>query len=66
MDIHNDRGRDRNGHSCAHVDVGGNHLSVSAESKQSEEFDEKGFAVRERYFGKLSRTLQLAFGVKVC
>ena len=49
-----------------HIDVQGNRLTVSAESKRSEEYDEDGFAVRERYFGKFSRTLQLPFGVKVC
>jgi HSP20 family protein len=47
-----------------HIDVHGNRLTVSAESKRSEEHDEDGFAVRERYFGKFSRTLQLPFGVK--
>ena len=47
------------------IDVHGNRLTVSAESKQSEEFEEHGFAVRERRFGKFSRTLQLPAGVKV-
>lgn len=49
-----------------HIDVHGNRLTVSAESKRSEEHDENGFAVRERHVGKFSRTLQLPFGVKVC
>ena len=40
-------------------------LTVSAETKQSTEHDEKGYAVRERRFGKFSRTLQLPQGVKV-
>jgi HSP20 family protein len=48
------------------INVHGNRLTVSAESKRSEEYDEGGFAVRERHFGKFSRTLQLPSGVKVC
>ena len=40
-------------------------LTVSAESKISEERKEDGYAVRERRYGKLSRTLQLPQGVKV-
>ena len=48
------------------IDVHNNRLTVSAESKQNEEYEENGFAVRERRFGKLSRTLQLPEGVKVC
>ncbi|PPQ79788.1 hypothetical protein CVT26_012471 [Gymnopilus dilepis] len=39
-------------------------LTVSAETKHSSERDEKGYAVRERRFGKFSRTLQLPQGVK--
>ncbi|KAH9476091.1 Heat shock protein 16 [Psilocybe cubensis] len=39
-------------------------LTVSAETKQSTEHDENGYAVRERRFGKYSRTLQLPQGVK--
>ncbi|KAF8961393.1 small heat shock protein [Flammula alnicola] len=46
------------------IDVHSNRLTVSAESKQSNEFEENGFAVRERRFGKFSRTLQLPGGVK--
>ncbi|KAF9484307.1 small heat shock protein [Pholiota conissans] len=46
------------------IDVHNNRLTVSAESKQNEEYEENGFAVRERRFGKLSRTLQLPEGVK--
>ena len=49
-----------------HIDVHGNRLTVSAESKRSEEHDENGFAVCERHVGKFSRTLQLPFGVTVC
>ena len=48
------------------IDVHNNRLTVSAEAKQSEEFEEHGYAVRERRYGKFSRTLQLPAGVKVC
>ncbi|PPQ68799.1 hypothetical protein CVT26_001714 [Gymnopilus dilepis] len=46
------------------IDVHNNRLTVSAEAKQSEEFEEHGYAVRERRYGKFSRTLQLPAGVK--
>lgn len=47
------------------IDVHNNRLSVSAELKQASEFEEHGYAVRERQYGKFSRTLQLPAGVKV-
>ena len=40
-------------------------LHVSGESKISADHDESGYAVRERRYGKFSRTLQLPYGVKV-
>jgi len=40
-------------------------LTVSSETKQSSEHSEGGYAVRERRYGKFSRTLQLPPGVKV-
>ena len=40
-------------------------LYVSGESKISAEHEESGYAVRERRYGKFSRTLQLPYGVKV-
>ncbi|SRR5258705_13611120 len=40
-------------------------LTVFSEVKQSSEQSEGGYAVRERRFGKYSRTLQLPLGVKV-
>ncbi|KAF4613252.1 hypothetical protein D9613_010964 [Agrocybe pediades] len=46
------------------INVQNGRLTVSAETKQSEEHDENGYAVRERRFGKYSRTLQLPQGVK--
>ena len=45
------------------IDVHNGRLIVSAESKLSSEYDENGFAVRERRYGKLSRTLQLPQGL---
>jgi len=48
------------------LDVANGKLTVSAETKQSTEHsDEGGYAVRERRFGKFSRTLQLPQGIKV-
>jgi HSP20 family protein len=46
------------------IDLHGGKLTVSAETKQSEEHNESGYAVRERRYGKYSRTLQLPQGVK--
>ncbi|THV05660.1 HSP20-like chaperone [Dendrothele bispora CBS 962.96] len=45
------------------IDVHNGRMTVSAESKISEEHDHDGYAVRERRFGKMSRTLQLPQGV---
>ncbi|KAF5313826.1 hypothetical protein D9619_013031 [Psilocybe cf. subviscida] len=45
------------------IDIHGGKLTVSAETKQSSEHDVNGYAVRERRFGKFSRTLQLPQGV---
>lgn len=47
------------------IEVHSGRLTVSAETKQSNDLDENGYAVRERRFGKYSRTLQLPQGVKV-
>jgi HSP20 family protein len=41
-------------------------LTVSAETKKSEEHVDAGFTSRERLYGKFSRTLQLPQGVQVC
>ena len=48
-----------------HIDLHNGKLTVSAETKQSEEHNEDGYAVRERRHGKYSRTLQLPQDVKV-
>ena len=48
------------------LDVKDNVLTVSGESTLSSEHNEKGYAVRERRFGKFSRALPLPQGIKVC
>ncbi len=47
------------------IDIHYDRLTITAESKISSEHDENGYAVRERRYGKYSRTLQLPQGVKV-
>ena len=47
------------------IDVRDNVLSVAGESTTSAEHDEKGFAIRERRFGKFARSLPLPQGIKV-
>ncbi|KAH8107234.1 HSP20-like chaperone [Cristinia sonorae] len=46
------------------IDVHNNILTVSGESKVSSERDENGYAVRERRFGKFSRSIPLPQGIK--
>ncbi|KAG6884813.1 hypothetical protein C0993_008032 [Termitomyces sp. T159_Od127] len=46
------------------IDVHNGRLTISGESKTSTEHDERGYAIRERRFGKFSRTLQLPQGIK--
>ncbi|THU94051.1 HSP20-like chaperone [Dendrothele bispora CBS 962.96] len=46
------------------IDVHDGRLTVSGETKTSEEHEKDGYAVRERRFGKFSRTLRLPQGVK--
>ncbi|KAJ7102937.1 HSP20-like chaperone [Mycena epipterygia] len=46
------------------IDVQDGRLSIAAESKLSETHEKDGYAIRERRFGKLARTLQLPRGVK--
>ncbi|TFK26303.1 small heat shock protein [Coprinopsis marcescibilis] len=46
------------------IDVHNGRLTVNAESTISSNHEEGGYAVRERRFGKISRTLQLPTGVK--
>ncbi|KAH8101311.1 small heat shock protein [Cristinia sonorae] len=46
------------------IDVHNNLLTVSGESKISSDRDENGYAVRERRFGKFSRSIPLPQGIK--
>jgi hypothetical protein len=48
------------------VDVHNNRLVVSGQGTISNELDNDGYVVRERRFGKFSRTLPLPSGTKVC
>lgn len=48
------------------IDVHDNILTVSGESKVDEKRDENGWAVRERRYGKFSRSVPLPQGIKVC
>lgn len=47
------------------IEVHNNVLTVSGETKVSEERDENGYIVRERRYGKFSRALPLPQGIKV-
>lgn len=46
------------------VEVHGNRLTISGESKRSENFDKGGYVVQERTYGKFSRTLQIPQGIR--
>ncbi|KAF8179898.1 small heat shock protein [Pholiota molesta] len=46
------------------IDVQNGRLTVSAETTESADREESGYAVRERRFGKFARTLQLPQGIK--
>ncbi|KAH9950998.1 small heat shock protein [Amylocystis lapponica] len=45
------------------IDVHNNRLTVSGESRVADDREEAGYAVRERRYGKFSRTLQLPAGI---
>jgi len=47
------------------IDVQNGRLIISAETKISSEYEQSGYAVRERAFGTLSRTLQLPQGINL-
>ena len=47
------------------IDVHNNILTVSGESKVDSTRDENGWAVRERRYGKFSRSVPLPQGIKV-
>jgi len=46
------------------IDVHNNRLTISGESKSSADREEEGYAVRERRYGKFTRTLPLPAGIK--
>ncbi|RDX48931.1 HSP20-like chaperone [Lentinus brumalis] len=46
------------------IDVRNNVLTVSGETKQSEERTEQGYVVKERRYGKFSRSIPIAEGIK--
>ncbi|KAF8335640.1 small heat shock protein [Amanita rubescens] len=46
------------------IDIQNGRLIITAESKISSEHDENGYTLRERRYGKFSRTLYLPQGVK--
>jgi HSP20 family molecular chaperone IbpA len=47
------------------IGVHNNILTVSGETKQSMDREEEGYSLRERRYGKFSRSLSLPQGVKV-
>lgn len=47
------------------IDLHNNVLTVSGESRLSNDRDENGYAVRERRYGKFSRALQVPAGLQV-
>lgn len=47
------------------IDVNQDRLTISGESSVTQERDERGYTVRERSWGKFSRTLMLPQGTKV-
>jgi HSP20 family protein len=47
------------------IDIHNNVLSVSGETKESSEREEEGYALRERRYGKFTRSLSLPQGTKV-
>ena len=47
------------------IDVHNNVLTVSGEDKASSERSENGYVIRERHYGKFSRSLSLPEGLKV-
>ncbi|KAH7924288.1 small heat shock protein [Leucogyrophana mollusca] len=46
------------------IDIHNDRLTIAGETKTSQEHDEAGYAIRERSWGKFSRTLQLPQGTK--
>lgn len=48
------------------IDVHNNVLTVSGETKLAEERTENGYVVKERRYGKFSRSVPVPEGIKVC
>ena len=48
------------------IDIHNNVLTVSGESKFDSDSNESGYLLRERRFGRFSRSLPVPEGVKVC
>ncbi|KAE9400120.1 HSP20-like chaperone [Gymnopus androsaceus JB14] len=46
------------------IDLQNGQLTISGESKISSEHEQEGYLIRERGFGKVSRTLKLPQGIK--
>ncbi|GLB34860.1 putative small heat shock protein (HSP20) family protein [Lyophyllum shimeji] len=46
------------------IDLQAGRLTVTAESKPPEDLNKEGYAIRERRYGKFSRTLQVPPGIK--
>lgn len=46
------------------IDIHNNVLTVSSETSASQEKEDRGYAIRERRYGKLSRSVQIPQGVK--
>ncbi|GJJ15344.1 hypothetical protein Clacol_009620 [Clathrus columnatus] len=46
------------------LDLQHNRLTVSGQSSLSEDLDKGGYSVRERRYGKFSRTIPIPFGLK--
>jgi len=47
------------------VEAHGNRLTISGESKRSDNYNKGSYVVQERSYGKFSRTLQIPQGIKV-
>ena len=47
------------------IEVQGNRLTVSGETKRSENYEKGTCSVQERSYGKFSRSIQIPHGIKV-
>jgi len=47
------------------IEVHGNRLAVSGETKRAQNHEKGAYAVQERSYGKFSRTIQIPQGIKV-